>query len=104
MLVQAALVRAQRSAWIAFGLGLLLLDGGDLFWTLVYTDAAKVPYPSPADAGYLAALPCFYAGIALLIKQRIGHFTARQLARWGHRRASPPRLSACPARARAGRV
>ena len=72
-------MRAQRSAWIAFGLGLLCWTGGDLFWTLAYTDAAKVPYPSPADAGYLAALPCFYAGIALLIKQRIGHFT---LASW----------------------
>ena len=72
---RAALVRPQRSAWIAFGLGLLCWTGGDLFWTLAYTDAAKVPYPSPADAGYLAALPCFYAGIALLIKQRIGHFT-----------------------------
>ena len=35
-----------------------------------------MPYPSLADAGYLAALPFFYIGIALLIKRRIGHFTA----------------------------
>ena len=36
----------------------------------------RLPYPSAADVGYLAALPCFYVGIALLIKRRIGHFTA----------------------------
>jgi diguanylate cyclase (GGDEF)-like protein len=73
--VRAALVRDQRGAWTAFGLGLLSWTAGDLYWTLAYTDAASTPYPSPADVGYLAALPCFYAGIALLIKQRIGHFT-----------------------------
>jgi diguanylate cyclase (GGDEF)-like protein len=72
----AALVRDQRAAWSAFGLGLLSWTAGDLYWTLVYTDAASTPYPSLADVGYLAALPCFYVGIALLIKQRIGHFTA----------------------------
>jgi two-component system, cell cycle response regulator len=74
--VHAALVRDQRPAWVAFGLGLLSWTVGDLYWTLVYSNAAKVPYPSLADVGYLAALPCFYVGIALLIKQRIGHFTA----------------------------
>ncbi len=74
--VRAALMRDQRVAWIAFGLGLLFWTAGDLYWTLAYFDADTTPYPSAADAGYLAALPCFYVGIALLIKRRIGHFTA----------------------------
>ncbi|MGH2965104.1 MAG: bifunctional diguanylate cyclase/phosphohydrolase [Solirubrobacterales bacterium] len=72
----AALVRDQRPAWTAFGLGLLSWTAADLYWTLVYTNATSIPYPSLADVGYLAALPCFYVGIAFLIKQRIGHFTA----------------------------
>jgi diguanylate cyclase (GGDEF)-like protein len=72
----AASVREQRGAWAAFGLGLLFWTGGDLYWTLAYTDVSRTPYPSLADAGYLAALPCFYVGIALLIKRRVGHFTA----------------------------
>ncbi|MEK6272468.1 MAG: diguanylate cyclase [Actinomycetota bacterium] len=73
---RAVLVRDQRVTWIAFGLGLLFWTAGDLYWTLTFSDVDSVPYPSAADAGYLAALPCFYAGIALLIKRRIGHFTA----------------------------
>ncbi len=77
--VRAILVRDQRPAWIAFGMGLLCWMAGDLYWTLAYSDAKSTPYPSLADAGYLAALPCFYVGIALLIKRRIGHFT---LASW----------------------
>ncbi len=76
---RAALVRDQRAAWIALGLGLLSWAAGDLYWTLVYTDVKSPPYPSVADVAYLAALPCFYVGIALLIKRRIGHFT---LASW----------------------
>jgi diguanylate cyclase (GGDEF)-like protein len=72
---RAVLMRDQRVAWIAFGLGLLSWTAGDLYWTLALSDLDRTPYPSAADAGYLAALPCFYAGIAILIKRRIGHFT-----------------------------
>jgi two-component system cell cycle response regulator len=75
-LVRAVLVRDQRVTWIAFGLGLLFWTAGDVYWTLTFSDLDTIPYPSAADVGYLAALPCFYAGIALLIKRRIGHFTA----------------------------
>ena len=74
--VRAALMPDQRAAWIAFGLGLLFWTAGDVYWTLAFTGDDSIPYPSPADGGYLAALPCFYVGVALLIKRRIGHFTA----------------------------
>ena len=73
--LRAVLVRDQRVAWIAFGLGLLFWTAADVYWTLAFSDLDKIPYPSAADAGYLAALPCFYVGIALLIKRRIGRFT-----------------------------
>ena len=75
-LVRAALVRDQRAVWVAVGLGLLSWTAGDLYWTLALSEVKTAPYPSLADAGYLATLPFFYIGIALLIKQRIGHFTA----------------------------
>ena len=75
----AAFAPEQRGAWAAFGLGLLCWTAGDLYWTLALADLKRTPYPSTADVAYLAVLPCFYVGIALLIKQRIGHFT---LSRW----------------------
>ena len=95
--VGAATQRDQRGVWTAFGLGLLSWTAADLYWTLVYTNVASTPYPSLADAGYLAALPWLLFGIALLIKRRVGHFT---LASWldgaiggSPRRRSGPRSS-----------
>jgi two-component system, cell cycle response regulator len=67
---------ASRSPWIAFGAGLLAWTAGDVYWTLELQPLGKIPYPSLADAGYLLALPCFFAGIALLTRQRVGHFSA----------------------------
>ncbi len=58
----AALAPDQRAAWTSFGLGLLFWTAGDLYWTLAYSDVNRTPYPSAADAAYLAALPCFYVG------------------------------------------
>ncbi len=75
----AAFAPDQRAAWAAFGLGLLCWTVGDLYWTLAFSGLRRTPYPSAADVAYLATLPCFFVGIALLIKRRIGHFTA---SRW----------------------
>jgi diguanylate cyclase (GGDEF)-like protein len=75
-LARATLFRAGRLAWSMFGLGLLAWAAGDFYWVAAFTDVRKVPYPSLADAGYLAALPCFYVGVGSLIRARIGHFTA----------------------------
>ena len=71
--------RRLRGAWIGFGLGILAWTAGDLYWELALSDLKVYPYPSLADAGYLAVYPCFYAGTVLLIRHRVGRFT---LARW----------------------
>jgi two-component system, cell cycle response regulator len=75
-LVRAAIGRRARLAWVAFGLGLLAWSAGDIYWVLELAELRRVPYPSLADAGYLAALPFFFVGIAQLSRQRIGRFTA----------------------------
>jgi diguanylate cyclase (GGDEF)-like protein len=77
--VRAALTREARGAWIALGLGLVSWTFGDVYWSIVLVDLKRIPYPSPADIGYLLAIPFFFAGIALLLRRRIGHFT---LASW----------------------
>ena len=64
--------------WIAFGLGLLAWTLGNYYYTEVLANTKPIPFPSWADVGYLAALPCFFVGIGLLIRQRVGRFTAAQ--------------------------
>jgi two-component system cell cycle response regulator len=63
-----------RLAFIAFGTGLILWAAGDMYLSNVLYYRDEIPYPSLADAGYLAALPCFFVGIASMVKQRVGHF------------------------------
>jgi len=75
-LLRAAIFPRLRSAWAWFGVGLLFWASADIYWVVELGDLRRVPYPSVADAGYLAAMPCFFVGVAQLSRQRIGHFTA----------------------------
>lgn len=60
-------VPRDRLAWVLIGVGVACWAGGDLHWTLVYSDDAKAPYPSLADALYLAYYPLVAAGILALV-------------------------------------
>ena len=66
---------AMRVAWVAFGLGLLFWAAGDIYWVVALADLKRTPYPSWADAGYIAALPCFYVGVTTLVRRRVGHLS-----------------------------
>jgi diguanylate cyclase (GGDEF)-like protein len=77
----ACLIRAigtphLRVAWIAFGLGLAAWVAGDVYWVEVLADLKHIPYPSPADAGYLLAIPCFFVAIGVLAHDRLGQTSA----------------------------
>lgn len=74
--LRASTSKRLRGAWVAFGLGLTAWALGDTYWTLELADLRRTPYPSWADAGYLAALPCFFVGVALLTRHRVGRFTS----------------------------
>jgi diguanylate cyclase (GGDEF)-like protein len=76
---RAAVTKELRGAWIAIGVGLASWALADTYWTAVLADVRRPPYPSVADVGYLFTLPCLFVGIALLVKQRVGHFS---LANW----------------------
>jgi two-component system, cell cycle response regulator len=71
--LRAATTRGhERAAWIALALGLASFAAGDLYWTLVIAGVDEPPYPSPADAGYLAIYPGAYVALVLLLRARAG--------------------------------
>jgi two-component system cell cycle response regulator len=72
--------RRERGAWICLGAGLLAWALGDVYWTAAfYQEAGKIPYPSFADLGYLAAYPFMYVGLLLLIRSRVDLGASRWL-------------------------
>ena len=73
--IRSGLGRRLRVAWFALGAGLLAWAAADIYWVLELSELRRVPYPSLADAGYLAALPCFFVAVALMSRERVGHFT-----------------------------
>lgn len=50
-LLRAALVRADRFAWLALGAGLSSWTAGNVYWWIALRDLEEAPYPSLADAG-----------------------------------------------------
>ncbi len=68
--------RRERVAWIVMALGILSYAVADLYWDLVLSHMSEIPYPSLADALYLAFYPAAYVGLALLLRTRGGQFPA----------------------------
>ncbi len=68
VLARGAVVRAQRSAWLTMGAGLLCWCLGDLYYALfVEGPGAAGGSVSPADALYLIFYPCCYVALVLLL-------------------------------------
>jgi diguanylate cyclase (GGDEF)-like protein len=63
--------RRERRAWLAIGAGMALWTAGDLYWTLILYDLEEITIPSPADFGYLLAVPCLFSGLVLLARARL---------------------------------
>jgi diguanylate cyclase (GGDEF)-like protein len=71
--------REDRLAWALICGGLLAWTAGDLVWTVRLENLASPPYPSLADAFYLAMYPAIYCGLVLLVRS---HFRHVGLAVW----------------------
>jgi diguanylate cyclase len=69
------LLRARRGrdrlAWGSIGLAISLYWLGDLYWNNYNSHLAHPPYPSWADAGWLAYYLPLYAGMLLLLRARV---------------------------------
>jgi diguanylate cyclase (GGDEF)-like protein len=73
LLARAALVRSERWAWLAFGVGVLVWNFGDIYYSVAF-GTGEAAFPSPADALWLASYPALYAGLMLLVHIRIERF------------------------------
>jgi two-component system, cell cycle response regulator len=59
-----------RATWLAVGLGIACFTAGDLYFSFVLAEREAIPYPSLADAGYVALYPLVYLGLGLLLRGR----------------------------------
>ncbi|HEX5593798.1 MAG TPA: HD domain-containing phosphohydrolase [Solirubrobacterales bacterium] len=73
VLARAALIPAERGAWLALGTGLLLWALGQTYYSVVLYYASPAPFPSPADLGFLAFYPASYLALVLLLRARVAH-------------------------------
>jgi two-component system, cell cycle response regulator len=65
--------REDRAAWLLISVALLAWTGGDFVWTIWLDDVVNPPYPSIADALYLALYPATYVGLTLLMRAHFRH-------------------------------
>ncbi|MGY1695428.1 putative bifunctional diguanylate cyclase/phosphodiesterase [Geodermatophilus sp. SYSU D00814] len=73
--LQAARRRPREAtAWRAITISLLCTVTGNLVYTLVIAQLPEEPYPSWADACWLAAYPALYVGLIALIRASVPRF------------------------------
>jgi diguanylate cyclase (GGDEF)-like protein len=65
-----------RGAWALIGTGLLAWAGADIYWTVVLGKLEEAPFPSAADAGYLAGYLFVLAGMVALVRMRVRSMSA----------------------------
>ena len=70
-LARATTRRRERLPWVLIGLGATAWGLGGVYYLGAYFHSASVPFPSPADVGYLAVYPFLYPGLLLLMRRRL---------------------------------
>ncbi|WP_322759768.1 bifunctional diguanylate cyclase/phosphodiesterase [Frankia sp. Cr2] len=73
-LARAILVRGERAAWVAIGIGLLFYGAGTAYFTTQVADRNPQPSPSPADVGWLVFYIATYISVILLLRKRVSRF------------------------------
>jgi two-component system cell cycle response regulator len=68
---RAVAIAHERAAWLIIAVGLVSWTAADIVWTAVWAEDPNAPYPSIADALWLAWYPASFAGLALLVRSRL---------------------------------
>jgi two-component system cell cycle response regulator len=71
-LVKGRAAGQERSAWLLFALALGLWGTAQVYWVVFLWDSAYPPFPSPADALWLAFYPPAFAALYILLRHRAG--------------------------------
>jgi diguanylate cyclase (GGDEF)-like protein len=71
--VRAVTGRTERAAWIAFASGMVSWAVAEILFDFVY--GGEPPFPSVADAFFIAFYPACYFGMCLLVRHRISDFS-----------------------------
>jgi two-component system, cell cycle response regulator len=64
----------ERFAWWLVALAIVAWGLGDIYYTFVLESHSVIPFPSPADAGYLAFYPPAYIALGLLVRSQVRGF------------------------------
>ena len=69
--------KVERRAWLLLSAGVFAWALGDVYYEVVLAKLPEdeVPFPSPADLGYLAFYPPVFVGLALLVRSQVVRFT-----------------------------
>jgi diguanylate cyclase (GGDEF)-like protein len=73
-LLRAILIAKERFAWGALAVGLIFYGAGTIYFYSVVARQVPQPYPSLADAGWLAFYPMAYVCVILLLRSRVATF------------------------------
>jgi two-component system cell cycle response regulator len=69
-------VRAERTAWLTMGVGVVGWAFGNVYYTAVLWDMDPIPIPSVSDVLWLVYYPVVYIAVAMLLRARIARFHA----------------------------
>src|SRR3954465_6816187 len=70
-IARAAKAGAESSGWLLIALGIATWSAGEIYYTQGLWDAETLPVPSAADVGYLLLCPLWFAGFAMIARQRV---------------------------------
>src|SRR5664279_5400446 len=68
--LRVVLVPGNRLAWACFALAGSIWTAGDFYFLLVVRNQRPMPFPSWADAGFLALYPLVWCGLVLLLRSQ----------------------------------
>ena len=71
---RAVLIRQERVAWALIGISLVCWATAEIVNTVYLSKLEMPPYPSIADAFWIAFYPCSYAAMTLLVRGRMAQF------------------------------